>query len=77
MQNKSFYRCADEIFGEIGKCLDNVLYYINGIELPCLSHCWDLGVIKTCCPLHFTYNILLLQPISGPTVSYGVLCLVM
>jgi len=31
----------------IGKCLDNALYCINGIELPCLSQCRDLRVIIT------------------------------
>jgi len=37
----------------IGKCPDNALYCINGIELPCLSQCRDLGVIITSelCPL--------------------------
>jgi len=58
---------------QINICVVYSPYYINGIELPCLSQCRDLGVIITCCPLHFTYNILLLQPISAPTVSYGVL----
>ena len=31
----------------IGKSQDNAVSYINGIVLPCLSHCRDLGVIIT------------------------------
>ena len=31
----------------IRKCPDNALYYINGIELPCLSQYRDLGVVIT------------------------------